>query len=1193
MATHMTLRLAWHNDGWNGRVCEHPEQNTYCVGCASYPGELIREQRDLEWEKNNAGKAIADLDKAPACMYSASAFSDRPNRVSAAPPDFFNDDTEIKYWDIPAATACTWPYEAMYQLDGVRKGERYDYDKRLQYEEEHFQPLEKNRSLVFYYANYSNPLSDDLTPKYLLIGVARIKEIAPTMYYDNCSERTLERYKGFVWQRGITSHYPEQGMRLPYHRYLDNPSILQQFAAYPENENLCKYATKHVTDDEALGLLEKLLETARIVRDDIGDKSENWTQRIEWLENLIAELWKSRGAYPGMPAVLQFLGLKEAVSGFRAQVEQGKEQQAVAEIKAFLDGKSDSVTGYAPIKKDLDECRRSILLEAGDYLELLTDVLARCAVSEAQLTAIISDERGKVGINASLDEIQNNPYLLAEQYKGIDNSDKLRWSVIDRGMLPSPELSATLLFNKNSKERLRSLLLETIRGNAQQTFVKSTQLIEQVNRRIRVQPEWKQNLLSEKYLKIDSEFYSGAIHQRHEAGENFLYDLDVWNDERLVQKILDDLLVAADINLKRPIGDAFWDKVLYRQDSKLANSAADSYRVAINSQKQACSQIINKRFGAITGGAGTGKSTVVAALIKALRKIDGDGIGVAVIAPTGKATDRLRRAFFEADLTSVSTSTIHSILAKHGWLYDNMTFRLKGGNRMSEYSTIIIDESSMIDLSLMAALFRAIDWSAVSRLILVGDAAQLPPIGIGKVYADVVTYLRTNFPKHLVELTENLRQMENRVAGRGDGILSLASCFINSAVRGGTDQTECDAIKREKLLIRLHEGGEVDKDLNIVYWDDPEQMQESLINAITDYLITNDLKEKTAAQIWGERLKADVNVMQILSPVRGNLHGTESINQKVQQFKSKYWLEKGHVDGITMFDKVIQVVNRPRSRAIKAYNYENQQEEKIEVFNGEIGTVTPKGYEWSKLKWSGFRVKDLAVKFAGKEKYLVNYFGRAMDKPEANLELAYAISVHKAQGSEFQRVYIVLPRSQSMSQMMELLYTALTRAVMHCTVFVEKSVDSLVNAMRPEQSALQSINSSLFEFKPVSDAFASKLDWYEAGRIHQAITGDMVRSKSEVIIANMLHERGVNFWYEKPLLAADGTLYLPDFTIQHRGEKYYWEHLGLLSQPEYKEHWEQKQSWYEKHFPGKLLVTKEGGDLSKSADELIRNLLSS
>ncbi len=286
MTTHITLRLAWHNDGWNGRICQQPEKNTYCVGCASYPGEMIREKRDLDWEKKHRGEAIADLENAPACMYSASAFSDKACEVFADPPDFFKDDTQTRRWQIPPATACTWPYEAMYNRDGVKSGDRYDYDKRLQYEEEFFEPLEKNRSLVFYYANTSNPLSDDESPRYLLVGVARIKNIGDTLYYEGCSERTLERYKGFVWQRAISSHYPEQGIRLPYHRYLNKPDVLKQFAAFPENSNLCKYATKHVTDDDALGLLEQLLESVRIVRDDIQDESENWGQRIQWLEGL-------------------------------------------------------------------------------------------------------------------------------------------------------------------------------------------------------------------------------------------------------------------------------------------------------------------------------------------------------------------------------------------------------------------------------------------------------------------------------------------------------------------------------------------------------------------------------------------------------------------------------------------------------------------------------------------------------------------------------------------------------------------------------------------------------------------------------------------------------------------------------------------------------------------------------------------
>jgi exodeoxyribonuclease V alpha subunit len=253
--------------------------------------------------------------------------------------------------------------------------------------------------------------------------------------------------------------------------------------------------------------------------------------------------------------------------------------------------------------------------------------------------------------------------------------------------------------------------------------------------------------------------------------------------------------------------------------------------------------------------------------------------------------------------------------------------------------------------------------------------------------------------------------------------------------------------------------------------------------------------------------------------------------------------------------------------------------------------VSPKGYEWDKVKNGTLRVKEISVKFSGKENFLVNYSGRADDLPEANLELAYAISVHKAQGSEFKRVYFVLPEFNKSAQMMELLYTALTRASIHCTVFVEKSIGTLVNAMRPEQSALETINSSLFEFRPVSAVMGTKGDWYEAGRIHEAITGDMVRSKSEVIIANMLHERGLSFWYEKPLIATDGTMYLPDFTIQYRGEEFFWEHLGMLSKPEYAEHWEVKKKWYEKHFPGRLLTTDEGAELSKTADLVIKGLM--
>ncbi len=1141
-------------------------------------------------------------------MYSGSAFADEGSDVLSKPPDFFKDETQTKHWTIPAATACTWPYESMYNRDGVKIGSRYDYAKRLQYSEEHFRPIEPDRSLVFYYANYSNPLSDDENPRYVLVGVARVKHVAPTLYYEGCSERTLERYKGFVWQRGITSHYPEQGMRLPYHRYLNTPDVLHQFAAYPENVSVCKYATKQVSDDEALGLLETLLESLRIVRDDVRDDSENWTQRIQWVESLIGELWRSRGAYPGMPAVLELLGLKEAISGFRRRVEQGKEQDALEEIRQFCRGNADSVTGYRPLEKDLDDIHREIKLAAGENLSCLLEILSRLALNSGQLKAILSEDRQKFGLEASLKEIGTNPYLLSEQFIGKDNNDVIRWSMVDRAMLPSPELPVEALFRKNSRERLQALLLETLRSFSQQTFVSAKVLIDQVNRRIRAQPEWKQNLVTEQYLSVDKEFYDTAIYQRAEE-ENYLYDLKIWEDERLVCTVLENLLIAPEIRLQHPVSEAFWHKLLYRNSCTLARKAKAEYDRAIEVQKASCKQIIHQQLASITGGAGTGKSTVVAALIKAIRKAHGEGAGVAVLAPTGKATDRLRRTLDDSNVEGVHVATIHSLLAEHGWLNKNLTLRRHGGRRLTTYSTLIIDDSSMIDLTLMAALFRGVDWNHISRLILVGDVAQLPPIGIGKVYADVVAYLREEFTEHHVKLTENLRQMENRATGRGCGILNLASCFINSAervkidgtleqsvqrMRSEADKTLKQDVLREQLIARLHEGGEVEKDLRIVYWHDEERLGQQLVGQIVEDFTNEENINMSEPERIGRALQKDINAMQILSPVRGELYGTEHVNQTFQRFKSGYWLDRGAKDGISMFDKVIQIKNVQKLFPLTAYNFETSRMENVQVFNGEIGSVVPTG-SWKRLlnaaKRPGFRISEFSVQFTGKDHLSVNYCTNGNSKPENNLELAYAISVHKAQGSEFERVYFVLPASRASSQIMELIYTALTRASTHCTIYVQNSVATLVDSMRPEQSALTSISSSLFKFKPVNELIATKKDWYEAGKVHQSLADHMVRSKSEVLISNMLHERDVTFFYEKPLIAKDGSMYLPDFTLMIRGEEYYWEHLGLLDKPKYKAHWDRKRAWYEQFFPGRLVTTGESSTLSKNSSDLINRLL--
>ncbi len=271
----------------------------------------------------------------------------------------------------------------------------------------------------------------------------------------------------------------------------------------------------------------------------------------------------------------------------------------------------------------------------------------------------------------------------------------------------------------------------------------------------------------------------------------------------------------------------------------------------------------------------------------------------------------------------------------------------------------------------------------------------------------------------------------------------------------------------------------------------------------------------------------------------------------------------------------------------------------MEVFNGEIGFTNPHSFDCklvydptkskkipkyakSNFRLTNFGAKGFHVLFKRKKHLRVEY--KSKGDVEENLELAYAISVHKAQGSEFNRVYFVLPKSKKTLLTTELLYTGLTRATTHCTLFIEEDISPLLSLLRPEYSQLNKINSSLFEFRPVPERLLNLTNWYKEGKIHKTLVGIMVRSKSEVIIANLLHERNISFKYEVPLYAPDGTFYIPDFTITWEGEDWYWEHLGMLDKEEYRNHWEAKKAWYEKHgFSKRLIITdeKEGIDSKK------------
>lgn len=1197
MSGHITVRLAWHDDGWNGRICEKPEKNIHCVGCKSYPGDLIRENRDLAWEKTVSGKRFSELELIPACVYSANAFAEDECTAQDTPPDFYRGEADPVEWPMPPASACTWPYEAMFTYDGVKNPNgTFNYTNRFNYATEHFSQVKQGHSLVFYYANYSNPFSTEEQQKHVLVGVSRVKNIGEPIFYNNCSDAIKEKYhNGFVWQRNIESCWPEQGVRLPYHLYKDDRVTAEKFVVVPEQPHVCKYGSKIVSDDEALGLIEQLLFSVRVLKDEIEDTSENWQVRIDWLESLIAELWQSRGSYPGMPAVLECLGLNDIIDAYKRDVEQGKEQAAYQSICAFITGNGTEICGQSFTAEQAKQLRRKIQLATEpDTLDFMLRHLSRVALSSTQVQNIVSESRENWGISASICELKENLYLLAEQYIGNDDSDTIRWSQVDRGAIPSPELSATPLFDLQAAERIRALLLETIRRNTPHVFVKAQHVIEQTNQRLEFLPEWKRVEIKPSYLKVDQEFYQQAITYNTQNEELYLYDKILADDERLLRKTFTGLLNRPEITLRTPRTKRNWIDQLKDESSPLYTNekSKPEYEKAISTQADTCIEIFTKPIAVLAGGAGTGKSTVATAYINGVKQVEGEGAAICVLAPTGKAADRIRSELNNKEISGgVDVNTIHSLLASNGWLNKNMSIKRLGGKSITHYSTLIIDECSMIDVSLFASLIRAIDWEYVTRVLFVGDPAQLPAIGYGKVYADLVSYLSEHYPKNIAQLDINLRQMINTVNGDGTGILDVAELFINKSAKlkaACPTAVKEEKLKRDELIAKLQDGGDIDKDLRVHYWNDAIPVSQFLIESVA-----TDFKQDGESDLstWQRVLKDNVIAFQILSPVRGEEFGTEAINLACQKFKIGDWAQRGSADGFHLFDKIIQVRNRTKSNPIKAYDFNRRAQIETQIYNGEIGTLLPKPKDFKRLKWKEFVFRDFCGQFVGKENLSINYHGRTSDKPENNLELAYAISVHKSQGSEFEHVYFVIPKGSTNRKMMELIYTGITRASKHCTLFIEGDVSSLIEHARPEKSALAVINSSLFDFNAVPDELLSPIEWYESGKVHKSLMGELLRSKSEVIVADALFKNDLQPYYEKPLKGKDGSQYLPDFTITYQGRTYYWEHLGMLEKTAYLEKWLNKEQWYKDNgFFDQLIISRDvkGAIDSEEIDRLIK-----
>ncbi len=370
-------------------------------------------------------------------------------------------------------------------------------------------------------------------------------------------------------------------------------------------------------------------------------------------------------------------------------------------------------------------------------------------------------------------------------------------------------------------------------------------------------------------------------------------------------------------------------------------------------QRKAIVSAVNNGVMLLTGGPGTGKTTIIRAVIRIYRRM---GFEIALAAPTGRAAKRMSEA------TQCEAKTIHRLLDMEYLAGERTKFRRNEHNLLEE-DVVIIDEASMIDSLLMASLLKAI--KPGGRLMLIGDADQLPSVGAGNVLCDLLASER--FPT--VRLTEIFRQaQESRII------------------------TNAHAINNGELPVLTDKRGD--------FFFLSREREADIVPTIVD------LCRSRLPKTYGEKIR---DAIQVITPSHKGTAGTESLNgalQAVLNFRDGRKKEKKFRNLLFREgDKVMQIKNNYE------IEWERYEEKGSGIFNGDIGFIEAIDYA----------AEQLCVNFDGR---ICRYEFAKLDE----LEHAYAITIHKSQGSEYPVVIMPLFRCAPRLLTRNLFYTAVTRA---------------------------------------------------------------------------------------------------------------------------------------------------------------------
>ncbi len=529
--------------------------------------------------------------------------------------------------------------------------------------------------------------------------------------------------------------------------------------------------------------------------------------------------------------------------------------------------------------------------------------------------------------------VRENPYRLADDIDGI-------------GFVKADEIAIGMGLSTDSDYRINACITYSLGevSESGHTCYPYEGLLEVVKNRLGVEIEdadWEQfiyNLIVERKIVM------------HKEGDvKYLYLPYLYKAEKTTGVILKNFTGYEDLD-----EDAFFKKI----DIYLNKKSIDLDEV----QRAALFKCASNQMSVITGGPGTGKTTIIETLIDYFEDM---GEEIVLAAPTGRAAKRMTQA------TGRKAQTIHRLLefgsSENG---DNIVGRDE--DNPVEADVVIIDEMSMVDINLMYLLLKALDRD--TRIIMVGDPDQLPSVGPGNVLGDIIEA----FPEHITRLEHVYRQSE-------DSTIASIAHDINAGI-------EVDfSVKRKDFYMA-------------------ERIPEKICAA---------LKPIITSQMPSYRHTKPIDI-QVLSPVKKGEFGVAALNQYLQSLLNPADARKHEMTyGDVIFregDKVMHIKNNYQLewKVIRRGNY--VVDTGMGVYNGDTGIISEVN------TYAGYI--DVIYDYDTDSPKTVRYKTENYNE----LELAYAITIHKSQGSEYDDEILVLGPGIGRLMTRNLIYTAVTRA---------------------------------------------------------------------------------------------------------------------------------------------------------------------